>query len=85
MKIDEEKKLGIYKVKQQGTTQCRKVYIDCNAITTNNIITSAKWKQTTKGKSLQKRSSEVQEIHKTKTNKIIKKGTLKESYNKWTQ
>ena len=46
---------------------------------------SAKWKQTTKGKSLQKKSSEVQEIHKTKTNKIIKKGTLKviiNGYNK---
>ena len=35
MKIDEEKEFRIYKVEIQGTKQCRKIYVDHNAIMLN--------------------------------------------------
>ena len=68
MKIDEKEEFGIYKVERQGTKQCRKIYSDHNAIMLNvDFITKTEAKD--KKKIIKRRLSEVQEIHKTKTNK----------------
>ena len=63
-----KKEFGIYKVERQGTKQCRKIYSDHNAIMLNvDFITKTEAKD--KKKIIKKRLSEVQKIHKTKTNK----------------
>ena len=69
MKIDEEKEFGIYKVERQGTEQCRKIYSDHNAIMLNIDLMSKMDATGNKKINTKKRLSEVQEIHKTKTNK----------------
>ena len=53
MKIDEEKEFGMYKVERQGTKQCRKIYLDQNAIMLN-IDFISKTEAKDKKKSLQK-------------------------------
>ena len=83
MKIDEEKEFGIYKAEIQGTKQCKKIYSDHNAIMLNVDFISkmeAKGKKKTiirKGYQKYKKFIKERQI-----SKIIKKGTLKESYNK---
>ena len=69
MKINEEKEFGIYKVERQGTNQCRKIYSDHNAIMLNIDFTSKMEEKRQEKNHYKKRLSEVQEIHKTKTNK----------------
>ena len=86
MKIDQEKEFGIYKVETQGTKQCRKIHSDHNAIMLNIDFISkmeAKGKKkiiTRKGYQKYKKF-----IKERQTSKIIKIGTLQESYNKWTE
>ena len=86
MKIDEEKEFGIYKAEIQGTKQCKKIYSDHNAIMLNVDFISkmeAKGKKKTiirKGYQKYKKFIKERQI-----SKIIKKGTLQESYNKWTE
>ena len=86
MKIDEEKEFGIYKAEIQGTKQCKKIYSDHNAIMLNVDFISkmeAKGKKKTiirKGYQKYKKFIKERQI-----SKIIKKGTLKESYNKQTE
>ena len=86
MKIDEEKEFGIYKVEIQGTKQCRKTYSDHNAIMLNidfirKIEAKGKKKPIIR-KGYQKYKKFIKE---KQISKIIKKGTLHESYNKWTE
>ena len=77
MKIVEEKEFGIYKVERQGTEQCRKIYSDHNAIMLNIDLMSKMDATGNKKIITKKRLSEVQEIHKTKTNKAIINGQRK--------
>ena len=69
MKIDEENEFGIYEVEIQGTTECRKIYSDHNAIMLNIDFISKMEAKDKKKLITKKRLSEVQENHKTKTNK----------------
>ena len=86
MKIDEEKEFQTYKVEIQGTKQCRKIYSDHNAIMLNIDFIS---KMEAKGKKKTITRNGYQKykkfIKERQISKIIKKGTLQESYNKWPE
>ena len=86
MKIDEEKEFGIYKVEIQGTKQCRKIHSDHNPIMLNIDFIS---KMEAKGKKKTITRNGYQKykkfIKERQISKIIKKGTLQESYNKQTE
>ena len=69
MKIDEEKEFGIYKVEIQGTTECRKIYSDHNAIMLNIDFISKMEAKGKKKNHYKKRLSKVQEIRQRKMNK----------------
>ena len=86
MKIDEEKEFGIYKVEMQGTKQCRKVYLDHNAIMLNiDFISTMEAKDKRKNITRKGHQKYKKFINESQISKIIKKGTLQESYNKWKE
>ena len=86
MKIDEEKEFGIYKVEIQGTKQCRKIYSDHNAIMLNiDFISKMEAKGQKKNITRKGYQKYKKFIKERQISKIIKKGTLQESYNKWTE
>ena len=74
------------KVEIQGTKQCRKIYSDHNAIMLNIDFIS---KMEAKGKKKTITRNGYQKykkfIKERQISKIIKKGTLQESYNKWPE
>ena len=86
MKIDEEKEFGIYKVEIQGAKQCRKVYLDHNAIMLNiDFISTMEAKGKRKNITRKGHQKYKKFINESQISKIIKKGTLQESYNKWKE
>ena len=86
MKIDEEKEFGIYKVEIQGTKQCRKIYSDHNAIMLNiDFISKMEAKGQKKNITRKGYQKYKKFIKERQISKVIKKGRLQESYNKWTE
>ena len=86
MKIDEEKEFGIYKVEIQGTKQCRKIYSDHNAIMLNiDFISKMEAKGQKKNITRKGYQKYKKFIKERQISKIMKKGTLQESYNTWTE
>ena len=86
MKIDEEKEFRIYKVEAQGTKQCRKIHSDHNAIMLNiDFISKMEAKGQKKNITRKGYQKYKKFIKERQISKIIKKGTLQESYNKWTE
>ena len=83
MKIDEEKLFEIYKVERQGTKQSRKIYSDHNGkYSIHQQNGSKRLEKIITKKGYQKYKKFIKE---RQISKIIKKGTLQESYNKWTE
>ena len=70
----------------QGTKQCRKIYSDQNAITLN-IDFISKMEAKGKKKTITRKGYQNYKklIKERQISKIIKKGALQESYNKWTE
>ena len=85
-KTDEEKEFGKYKVEIQRTKQCRKIYWGHNAIMLN-IDFISKIEATGKKKTIIRKSYQKYKefIKERQISKVIKKGILQESYNKWTE
>ena len=74
------------KVEIQGTKQCRKIYSDHNAIMLNiDFISKMEAKGQKKNITRKGYQKYKKFIKERQISKIIKKGTLQESYNKWTE